>query len=253
MERRPRDRIFWRMLIAVSLLFATINVAYSQQLIDEYSAFIGQEDLYNSRGVRLTKPWQIVRQDRANYHRYGIRQSGDQDDAFFGVIENRGAMERMVKSGTIEPSAAEAIVNGDVHIMVRVFGNAGIGIYIHVGVGDALQMDNAIRRGDRRIPIIIGGDADYDACGGTGEVNGLNPRGDNFLSVRSGPGSRYNEVDRIKPGQNVFLCDEAGNWFGIVYGKYDCGVMSPVATRQPYKGDCKSGWVSKKFVAITSG
>ena len=33
---------------------------------------------------------------------------------------------------------------------------------------------------------MIGGEKDLDACGGFGEVRGLNHRGDNFLAVRTG-------------------------------------------------------------------
>ena len=37
------------------------------------------------------------------------------------------------------------------------------------------------------VPVMVGGDSEQDACGGTYRVTGLNPRGDNFLSVRSRP------------------------------------------------------------------
>ena len=36
------------------------------------------------------------------------------------------------------------------------------------------------------IAVMFGGEADLDACGGYGEVVGLNPQGDGFLAVRSG-------------------------------------------------------------------
>jgi hypothetical protein len=40
------------------------------------------------------------------------------------------------------------------------------------------------------VPILIGGNDKLDACGSTGEVVGLDPKGDGFLSVQSGPGGR---------------------------------------------------------------
>ena len=40
------------------------------------------------------------------------------------------------------------------------------------------------------VPVTYGGQEDLDACSSMGEVKGLNPQGDNFLSVRSGPASR---------------------------------------------------------------
>jgi hypothetical protein len=52
--------------------------------------------------------------------------------------------------------------------------------------------------------IMIGGEEDLDACSSTGEVTGLDPSGDGFLSVRSGPGGRpYREIDRLFNGNRA--------------------------------------------------
>src|SRR3954471_13741890 len=45
----------------------------SGYLLEEYVTYIGDFDLRNSSSVRLTQPWAIIRQDRANFHRYGQR------------------------------------------------------------------------------------------------------------------------------------------------------------------------------------
>ncbi|AXS42651.1 hypothetical protein D1F64_15525 [Breoghania sp. L-A4] len=94
------------------------------QLLDEYVAFLGEDDHYNSSGARLTEPWQIVRQDRANYHRFGIRDRGDEGDGFFGSPRNRARMERMILNGYIEPRAARRIVNSNVWIRVEIYEDA---------------------------------------------------------------------------------------------------------------------------------
>ena len=62
---------------------STITRDRSAKLIESYRAYIGSDDLYNSKGERLTLPWQIIRQDRANYHAYRRRDRGDQGDSFF--------------------------------------------------------------------------------------------------------------------------------------------------------------------------
>ena len=92
-------------LLAVAM-FATGMPAPSvaaAELVGEYRAYISQRDLYNSSGERLTEPWQIIRQDRANYHRFGIPDPNDQQDHFFASEENRAIVERMIQRGTISP------------------------------------------------------------------------------------------------------------------------------------------------------
>ena len=113
---------------------STLGWGAGSQLLDEYSAYIGRHDLHASDGVRLTSAWQVIRQDRANYHRYGRRDRGDQGDAFFNSVQNREIMEQMVRDGVMSPSAARAIVAGDVWITVRIFGRGSRGQRIDVSV-----------------------------------------------------------------------------------------------------------------------
>ncbi|MCV2893548.1 hypothetical protein [Lentibacter sp. XHP0401] len=110
------------------------SAAFAQEIVGSYVAYIGQDDLYNSKGDRLTEPWQVLRQDRANYHRYGISQRGDEWDSFFGSIENRGIMERMVMNGSIDPQAARNLVRGGATVFVRIYGRGSRGDYVRVTV-----------------------------------------------------------------------------------------------------------------------
>ncbi len=105
------------------------------------------------------------------------------------------------------------------------------------------------------VDVMIGGDPNYDACGSLGVVAGLNPQGDNFLAVRSGPGTKYDQIDSLFSGNEVFLCDQRGRWHGIVYGTpgADCGVSSPVAGHQAYFGSCRSGWVFDRYIRVIAG
>lgn len=105
------------------------------------------------------------------------------------------------------------------------------------------------------IPVMIGGEPEFDACGGVGEVRNLNPHGDGFLAVRKGPGTEYSKIDRLTNGSQVYFCDKQGEWIGIVYGKslQDCGVSSPVPRKKPYIGPCQSGWAHRKWLVMIAG
>ncbi|TDX23366.1 hypothetical protein [Rhodovulum visakhapatnamense] len=106
----------------------------AQDLLEEYVAIIGPQDLYNSKGARLTAPWQVLRQDRANFHRFGRRDPGDRGDRFFASAENRGAMEQMVMRGSIDPAAARDLMAGGATVVVRIWGQNGRGDRVTVGV-----------------------------------------------------------------------------------------------------------------------
>lgn len=122
-----------RILAAIFALGLATPLA-AQQLIGQYTAYIANDDLYNSSGARLTEPWQILRQDRANFHRFGIRQPGDDWDPLFGDIDNRAAMERMVMNGRMDPVARRNIVNGGAVVQVFIYGRNGVGTYVEVDV-----------------------------------------------------------------------------------------------------------------------
>ena len=125
-----------RRFLAVALLACLCGpgAAVAQEVVGAYTAFIGEDDLYNSKGARLTEPWQVLRQDRANYYKFGIRQQGDEGDPFFSDVDNRAAMEQMVMNGTIEPSAARNLLRGGATVYVTIYGQGGQGDYVEVTV-----------------------------------------------------------------------------------------------------------------------
>ncbi|WP_420138006.1 hypothetical protein [Sphingomonas sp.] len=103
------------------------------------------------------------------------------------------------------------------------------------------------------VPVHYGGFPEQDACSDFVVVSGLDPKGDNYLSVQSGPGGKpYRQLDRVHADQRLLVCEEKGMWLGVVYAKGNdgdgCGVSSPRAQRAVYRGPCRSGWVSKKYV-----
>ena len=43
----------------------------------------------------------------------------------------------------------------------------------------------------------------------------LNPYGDNFLSLRTGPGTHYPEIDRLGPGAGLAVLRGSGPWLYV--------------------------------------
>lgn len=111
-------------------------------------------------------------------------------------------------------------------------------------------------------PVMVGDDNGYeDACSTLGRVAGLNPRGDNFLAVRAIPSTAGAMIAKLKPGHIVWMCDQTndGAWHGVVFqpddggeGYADCGVSSP-APYGRYRGPCRSGWVSSRYIELLAG
>lgn len=111
-----------RLLAVAALALALPLPAAAQGLLASYTAYIGQADLTNSNGQRLTEPWQVLRQDRANFHRFGIRQFADEYDPVFPSMEARAQMESLLRQGTITREARRAILAGDTIVHVQVWG-----------------------------------------------------------------------------------------------------------------------------------
>lgn len=107
--------------------------------------------------------------------------------------------------------------------------------------------------------VMIGQDGpQFDACGGYGQVTGLNPAGDNYLSVRSLPQAGSAELDRIGPDTGVIMCEAVNGFHGIVYrgegqDDLDCEAGANLDAPEPYSGPCRSGWVSERFVTLIAG
>jgi hypothetical protein len=107
-----------------------------------------------------------------------------------------------------------------------------------------------------RVPVMVGGQAELDACDSVAVVTGLKATGDGFLAVRSGPAVAYSMLAKLHNGHQVYVCQEQNGWIGIVYstgGTLDCEVASPMAKRQAYRGRCASGWVHSSFIKLIAG
>ncbi len=87
----------------------------------------------------------------------------------------------------------------------------------------------------------------YGGCGGgcyLATVVGLNPYGDNFLAVRSGPGSRYTMIDQLHTGDRVIICASRGRWKRIFYSR---GGYCALRYGEP-EGRCAGGWAYGRYL-----
>lgn len=131
-DRRPRDTYIMRSIVFLLLLmtavftFSPVRDAHAQnpeQPIESYTARLSARDHFNSNGVRLRTAASIIRQDRANYYVYGLRDADDQPDSFFSNKANRARLEQMLENGRTTPEATYAIVNGTPLIRVDIYRN----------------------------------------------------------------------------------------------------------------------------------
>jgi hypothetical protein len=125
----------WRLLViaAAFVAAAVATPVRAQTLVESYTAFLSEADHFNSNGQRLTSAAAIIRQDRANFHRFGRGDPGDEGDRFFASIDNRAALERMLERGRASQAAIDAIVNRTPLVRVNIYRD-GEGHFIRVTV-----------------------------------------------------------------------------------------------------------------------
>jgi hypothetical protein len=127
-----------RILVGIFMVWAMVAVSqpgHAQQLIESYKARLSETDHFNSKGQRLTTAAEIIRQDRANFFRFGRGDPEDEGDSYFASIENRAALERLIEQGTSESRAISRIINSTPLVRVEVFRGAR-GYYVNVWVLD---------------------------------------------------------------------------------------------------------------------
>ena len=107
-------------ILALAAVAMTPTCALAAPL-EVYEARLSAQDHFNSNGQRLTTAAAIIRQDRANYHKYGLRDPEDEGDSYFASAENRARLEALIARGSVTPRAARAILNGTPLIIVTVF------------------------------------------------------------------------------------------------------------------------------------
>lgn len=112
-------------VIALTLLLLPILSIAQDDLSDiihqVYKARISEKDHFSSSGQRLNTAAAIVRQDRANFHVFNIKDAEDESDEIFKDKEARSYMEKMLSMSNI---TEKAILNGTPVIKVKIVGDS---------------------------------------------------------------------------------------------------------------------------------
>jgi hypothetical protein len=127
------NRLVIALILCAAIVWASSGKA--QQMVESYVAFLSEADHFNSNGERLRTAAAIIRQDRANFHRFGRRDEADESDSFFADAANREALEQMLEHGHATAGVISRIVNGTALIRVDIF-RSNTGPFIRVTVLD---------------------------------------------------------------------------------------------------------------------
>ncbi len=92
------------------------------------------------------------------------------------------------------------------------------------------------------VPINLPPDDGQAAVCASSVVSGLDPNGDGFLALRTGPGTNYPKIGELHEGDVVYPCDARGPWIGIL-------LAYPKAGRPVGPG----GWVHGRWLRPLAG
>ncbi|TJW04550.1 MAG: hypothetical protein E5W82_31005 [Mesorhizobium sp.] len=110
-------------LVLASLLGT--NAAHADEMLGSYVARISYRDHHASDGYELDNAADMVRQDRANWHKFHRRDSDDENDVWFRTNDHRaGLQRRLERGGSMSASTRRAIVNGEPLIQVDVYSHS---------------------------------------------------------------------------------------------------------------------------------
>lgn len=108
--------------LAFGLGFVLVPRPANAQYLGSYVARISPNDQHASDGYPLDTAAQIVRQDRANYHRFGWRDPEDQGDPWFASSDARARLQTMAeRSGAMDQATRRAIYHANPLIQVDVY------------------------------------------------------------------------------------------------------------------------------------
>ena len=124
-------------LFAAGLFLGLVPAAPAagDDIVAAYSARLSRQDHYASDGVPLQSPAAVIRQDRANYHKFNKPDAEDEEDGFFDSAEHRALLERALERGHTPRAAYRAIMGGTPLITVTVYRDRS-GFYVDVKIAD---------------------------------------------------------------------------------------------------------------------
>jgi len=131
------SNFFLAFLFSASITAAPSSASAETLLYDYYSS-LTVTDAFNSRGVPLDDICTIAQQDRANWHRFNRRDSGDSGDAFFSTPERRALFGQVCEAAMpYYANAGDRIRSGtrSFYVYVQVFGANGVVTRIVISEG----------------------------------------------------------------------------------------------------------------------
>ncbi|MBZ0162630.1 MAG: hypothetical protein K8H74_07945 [Notoacmeibacter sp.] len=109
-------------IAACALTLAGVQAAAADAYLGSYVARISYNDHLASDGYRLDTASQVVRQDRANFHRFGKADAEDQYDGWFTSNRARANLQNMLdRRGAMDAATRNAILGGQPLIEVEVY------------------------------------------------------------------------------------------------------------------------------------
>ena len=102
--------------------------ASAQQAVGSYCTSITQNDKSASDGYRLTDAGSILRQDRANFHKFRDPDRGDEPDRTFTTAKARASIPAMLSAGDTDRATLRDIVRGNPKICVDIYRHS---IYVY--------------------------------------------------------------------------------------------------------------------------
>ena len=128
----------------IFILYITFMAAFVQadDSVEVYLTVISENDRQDSNGNRLKKFEQVIRQDRANFHKYGKKDDGDEGDNSFGTATGRAKLEGYLKTGKTDADVRKLILNGkELYVAVSIWKRADGVIYAKVGLYGNARVD----------------------------------------------------------------------------------------------------------------
>ncbi len=118
------------MVMLSFLLFLVTTFLSAGDVREVYIAKLSYKDHHNSRGDRLQTVAGILRQDRANYHKFYRRDNADTYDQFFASKRNRAVFERMLNNSYMSRDDRNTILYREPMVRVTIYYGNSISVSI---------------------------------------------------------------------------------------------------------------------------
>lgn len=111
-----------RLAIIVMAGLLPVSGALADEFLGSYVARLSPADHHASDGYRLDNAAQVIRQDRANVHRFGRADPEDEGDPWFRSNADRARLQSMLeRSGAMNAATRNAVLRGTPLVEVEVY------------------------------------------------------------------------------------------------------------------------------------